>query len=70
MEIWPQMPVGVLNRSLGSPHHEYPASQIAAETQCSSRYFSEKVSVAISVELWYMGPVKDYAQNCLQAPTE
>ena len=25
-----------------------------AETQCSSRYFSEKVSVAISVELWYM----------------
>ena len=48
------MPVGVLNRSLGSPHHEYPASQIAAETQCSSRYFSEKVSVAISVELWYM----------------
>lgn len=54
MEIWPQMPVGVLNRSLGSPHHEYPASQIAAETQCSSRYFSEKVSVAISVELWYM----------------
>lgn len=54
MEIWPQMPVGVLNRSLGSPHHEYPASQIAAETQCSSRYFSEKVLVAISVELWYM----------------
>lgn len=54
MEIWPQMPVGVLNRSLGRAHHEYPASQIAAETQCSSRYFSEKVSVAISVELWYM----------------
>lgn len=54
MEIWPQMPVGVLNRSLGSPHHEYSTSQIAAETQCSSRYFSEKVSVAISVELWYM----------------
>ena len=24
MEIWPQMPVGVLNRSLGSPYHEYP----------------------------------------------
>ena len=54
MEIWPQMPVGVLNRSLGSPHHEYPTSQIAAETQCSSRYFSKKVSVAVSAELWYM----------------
>lgn len=23
MEIWPQMPVGVLNRSLGRAHHEY-----------------------------------------------
>lgn len=54
MEIWPQMPVGVLNRSLGRAHHEYPTAKIAAETQCSSRYFSEKVSVAISVELWYM----------------
>ena len=54
MEIWPQMPVGVLNRSLGSPHHEYPTSPIAAETIRSSRYFSKKVSVAVSVELWYM----------------
>ena len=54
MEIWPQMPVGVLNRSLGSPHHEYPTSPIAAETMRSSRYFSKKVSVAVSAELWYM----------------
>ena len=54
MEIWPQMPVGVLNRSLGSPHHGYPTSPIATETQCFSRYFSKKVSVAVSAELWYM----------------
>lgn len=40
MEIWPQMPVGVLNRSLGSPHHEYPTAKIAVETMCFSRYFS------------------------------
>lgn len=40
MEIWPQMPVGVLNRSLGSPRHEYPASSIGAETMRFSPYFS------------------------------
>ena len=51
--FWPGLG-GYVTALTGSPHHEYPASQIAAETQCSSRYFSEKVSVAISVELWYM----------------
>ena len=53
MEIWPQMPVGVLNRSLGSPYHEYPTSpiDIYKTTLCFSRYFSKKVSVAVSVEL-------------------
>ena len=30
MEIWPQMPVGVLNRSLGRAHHEYPTAKIGA----------------------------------------
>lgn len=42
MEIWPQMPVGVLNRSLGRAHHEYPTAKIAVETMCFSRYFSQK----------------------------
>ncbi len=45
---------GVHTRWFGSPHHEYPTSQIAAETHSSSRYFSKKVSVAVSAELWYM----------------
>lgn len=42
MEIWPQMPVGVLNRSLGRAHHEYPTAKIAVETMCFSRDFSQK----------------------------
>ena len=54
----------IVVESFTTPHHYCPMSvqplpaltvtQIAAETQRSSRYFSEKVSVAISVELWYM----------------
>ena len=69
--FWPGLE-GYVTALTGSPHHEYPASQIAAETQCSSRYFSEKVSVAISVELWYMfmlqgGPVKIWSRQDLCA---
>lgn len=44
MEIWPQMPVGVLNRSLGSPHHEYPTAKIGVETMRFNPYFSKSFS--------------------------
>ena len=35
---------GVHTRWFGSPHHEYPTSQIAVETICSSRYFLKSFS--------------------------